>query len=170
METKPIKSEFPEYYSRYVDIVPVGNIINLLEKQSITLVDFFSGISEKKSLFRYAKGKWSIKEILGHLIDAERILAYRILRYVRNDKTDLPQFDENNYVKNSRFDNILFIHLIEEFRALRYSNLLLFRRFGQESLLITGTAESNEFTVRAILNIIYGHTAHHLKIVEEQYL
>lgn len=167
---RPDKNEYAEYYHKYVEKVPDGNIIEILETQLETMINFFSKITEEKSKFRYAQNKWSIREVLGHIIDAERVFSYRALRFSRNDKNPLHGFDENRYIQNSNYDIILLQKLIEEFASLRRTNIYMFKGFTEKMWLAKGIASDNEVSVRGLAYIIVGHAEHHMRIVEERYL
>lgn len=167
---RPNKNEYAEYYHKYVEKVPNGNIVEILETQLKTMINFFSMITEEKSKFRYADGKWSIREVLGHIIDAEKVFAYRALRFSRNDKNPLHGFDENYYIQNSNYDIIPLQILIEEFASLRKANILMFKGFIEKMWLAKGIASDNEVSVRGLAYIMVGHAEHHMKIVEERYL
>lgn len=167
---RPKPQEYAEYYNQYISKVPEGNILEILENQIELTKKLFSNINEEKSLFRYEENKWSIRELLGHVIDTERIFAYRILRFSRNDKTNLPSFEQNNYVPNSNHNNITLCKLLEEFYAVRKSNLLLFKSFSEEMWNRTGIANNNPATVNAFVYILAGHFIHHINIIEQKYL
>ncbi len=167
---RPNKNEYAEYYHKYVEKVLDGNIVEILEVQLETMINFFSKITEEKSKFRYAPGKWSIREVLGHIIDAERVFSYRALRFSRNDNNPLHGFDENHYIQNSNYDIIPLQKLIEEFASLRRTNIYMFKGFTERMWLSKGIASDNEVSVRGLAYIIVGHAEHHLKIVEERYL
>jgi uncharacterized damage-inducible protein DinB len=160
----------PEFFRNYIKSVPDGNLIDIHKEQAKNLIDFYSQISEEKSLYRYAEGKWSLRELIGHITDAERIFAYSILRIVRNDKTPLPGYDENPYVTNASFDQVKFSLLLNHYENVRQSNIDLFSTFTIEDLDKTGTIENNELSVKALIAIIIGHAEHHLAVVQERYL
>ncbi len=129
----------------------------------------FGVIPERKASYRYAKGKWSVKELLGHLIDAERIFSYRALRISRKDKTHLSGFDENLYVKNSNFDKRKLKDLLEEFILVRQANIIMIKSFTEDMLKQRGNANNHPITVRALVYVMYGHTRHHIEILKERY-
>ncbi len=166
----PQKDEYAAYYHTYVDKVPDGDIIKILQKQSGQIIKLLKNVSKKKSLFRYSPEKWSVREIIGHIIDTERVLSYRALRFARNDQNDLPGFDENAYVRQSNYNDIKLGDLVEEFCAIRKSNVMMFKNFSDEVSLRKGRANSNPFTVRAMAYIIAGHCNHHLEIIKGRYL
>ena len=157
------------YFKRYISLVNDDDIIGYLENQCRTTEAFFRSIGEEKSKFRYAEGKWSIKQIVGHLSDAERIFAYRALRFARNDKTVLNSFEENDFVDNAFFDDRAFDDLVDELILIRKSNLALFRSFSEDVLERKGTAGVALLSVRNILYVIAGHQLHHLKVISERY-
>ena len=168
--TRPEPNECAPYYHTYISQVPEGDIIEILEKQLEETVNLLSGISEEKALFRYAPNKWSVKEIIGHVIDAERVFAYRALNIARNDKSDLPGMEQDDYVKFAQFDDLPLQDLLEEFRHVRQSNIFLFKSFDEEMQMRKGIASGCEFTVRTFPYIIAGHERHHQKVLRERYL
>lgn len=167
---RPNQDEYAPYYHQYIKDVSQIDIIEYLAQQLDEAVKLFSGISESKSSFRYAEDKWSIKEVLGHIMDAERIFAYRALCISRNDKNNLPGFDENDFIRNSNYSALLTKDILEEFAALRQSNLKMFKNFSEEMWTRKGMANKNQVTVRAIAYILAGHALHHLNVLRERYL
>ena len=155
---RPDPSEYGAYYRRYVDLVPDGNILEILLEQ-IGPTRALAGLREEETLARYAPGKWNLREILGHLIDTERIFAYRALRIGRGDNTPL-----------AGFGNRTLASLLAEFHAVRQATVDLFKGFPDQAVLRTGTANDNPISVRAIAWIIAGHERHHMTIVRERYL
>lgn len=170
MNTKPNVSEYAPYYGKYIGLVPDGNILDILVEQNEFINNFFSEISEEKSTYRYAEGKWSIREVLGHIIDTERIFAYRALRISRNDKTALPGFEQDDYVPNSNHANTSIKNLTEEFVLVRKANLKLFESFTDEMWMRTGTASGNPVSVKAAVYVLAGHPIHHINVIKERYL
>ncbi|MCK6649947.1 MAG: DinB family protein [Bacteroidia bacterium] len=167
---RPEVNEHPAYYAHYIGLVKGDNILKQLEDQVIDIQAIISEIPEEKESYAYAPGKWTIKELLGHIIDTERIMAYRALRFARKDKTALPGFDENDYVANSDYNKRTLYDIAHEFAIVRESNLALFKHFNEEALDQRGTANNNEATVRAILFMIAGHANHHLNVIKTKYL
>ena len=167
---RPKSNEHPSYYSRYIDLIKSEDILVVLENQNQEMHDLLSRIGEEAAVFRYAPGKWSIKEVIGHIIEVERIFAYRALRFARNDKTPLPGFEEDDYVKNANFDSRTLIDLADEFRSVRESTLAMFYGFEDEIYSREGTASGFKFTVRAIPFIIAGHELHHRQVILEKYM
>ena len=167
--SKPVASEHAPYYSRYIDMVPDGDILGTLAAQiGVTLTELRK-ISEQDSLHRYAQGKWSVREIVGHMIDTERILAYRALRFARNDQTNLPGFEQDDYIDAANFNERPWSDLIDEFYAVRRSNIAMFRGLAEEAWTRTGVANDTPMSVRAAAYIIAGHERHHLGIIREKY-
>lgn len=165
-----LENEYAGFFSTYIKNL---NSINLIEELEISLhefIKFVQNIPMDKFDYRYAEGKWTIKEIIQHIIDTERIFSYRALRISRNDKTPLPGFDENEYVDNSSGNKRSLQDLLTEMAVVRQSTLSLFKSFSNEQLLRIGTVSNNQISVRAIGFIIIGHQNHHRKIFEERYL
>ena len=168
--SRPEKSEYAAYYEKYVSLVNGDDILPVLIKNKTVTQNLLAEISEEKSLFRYAEGKWSIKELLAHIIDTERIFAYRALRFARNDKTKIEGFEQDGYIKNAEFDKCKFTDLIAEFAFLRDANILMFQNLNAEAWQRSGIASENLVSVRAIAYIIAGHELHHINILKERYL
>jgi DinB superfamily len=167
---RPDPSEYAPYFSKYVSLVEGDDVIAALNNQIDSTLAFLHGLSESQGELRYAPGKWSIKEVIGHLIDAERIFAYRALRFARNDQSALPGFDENSYVANSNYGTRQLSDLAEEFELVRKANIYLFCHLGREDWDRRGKANDNEISVRALAYNIAGHELHHLGIIRERYL
>ncbi len=164
-------TEFASYYGNY--IAQVSEEFTLVEELEISLhrfIKFVQAIPMDKFDYRYAGGKWTIKDIIQHIIDTERIFAYRALRFARNDKSELPGFEENHYVDEANGSQRSIMELLTEFSALRHSTILLYKSFKEEELFRVGTASENPMSVRAIGFIIIGHQNHHQKIFVDRYL
>lgn len=164
-------NEYASYYEPYVQ--SVSNEYTLVEELEISvhrLIKFVQNIPMDKFDYRYAEGRWTIKDILQHLIDAERIFAYRALRFSRNDQTSLASFDENDYVVEANANRRSIQELLTELAVVRQATLSLFKTFSQEELLRTGTASNNPMSVRALGFVIIGHQNHHQRIFQERYL
>ena len=170
MNLRPGRNEYPEWYHNYVFAVPDGEIVDILDKQLKSAAALLNSIEEEKSFHRYAEGKWSIKELLGHVNDVERIFAYRALRFIRKDKTNLSPMEQDDYVNAAQFDKLPFEELKKEFRFLRKATMMLFRNLEDEAWMRTGFSGGNEFTVRAMSYIIIGHAQHHFNILQDKYL
>jgi len=164
------ENEYNPHYKHY--ILELGNVdlFEILNASFEELLETVKDLSEEKMVFRYEEGKWSIKELLQHLIDTERIMSYRALRFSRNDATELQGFDENWYVDNSNGNDRNTLDLLEEFTCTRSASISLFKSFTDEMLVLSGTANESDITVRALGFIIAGHQMHHLKIIKERYL
>jgi uncharacterized damage-inducible protein DinB len=160
----------PVYYDSYIDRVRDKEPLKVLEDQMNSTQDLFTSISDEKGNFAYAEGKWTIKELIGHLIDSERVFGYRALRFARGDKTELPGFEQDDYVAAADFSKRSLSDLAEEFYLVRKSNLLLFKSFSEEELSRTGIANDGEVSVEALLHIIAGHENHHINVIKEKYL
>ena len=167
---KPQAGEFAPYYSRYLDLVPDGDVMGTLAAQIHPTLGVLRTISDAGSLKRYAPGKWSVREVVGHLIDTERIFAYRALRFARNDQTPLPGFEQDDYIAPARFDARPWAGLIGEFEAVRNSNLAMFRGFDVEAWMRRGVASGNPMSVRAAAYVIAGHERHHMGVIREKYM
>jgi uncharacterized damage-inducible protein DinB len=166
---RPQADEFAPYYATYINTVS-ENVLGELEHQAISFPAFLASIPEDKGYHAYAEGKWTIKQLVGHMIDTERIMAYRALRIARNDKTPLASFDENQYVVNSFFNDRSLESLSREFAAVREANVYFFKALSEEEFSRIGTASNHPVSVRALLYIMVGHANHHRKILEERYL
>ena len=167
---RPTPEEYPEYYNQYLHFVKDGDIIAILEEQSVFVQNFISTITEEQGDSTYGFGKWTIKEIFGHLIDTERILSYRALRIARKDKQPMPGYDQDDYVKNSGYYKRTLKEIADEMLLLRAADLKFFRTFNEEDLLQRGIANDFEFSVRAILYILAGHELYHINFIKENYL
>lgn len=164
-------SEYAPFYENYLS--QVSNDYDLIEELEISLhrlIKFVQNIPMDKFDYRYSENKWTIKDILQHLIDSERIFVYRALCFARNDQTDLPGFEENDYVNEADANIRSIMELLTDLSALRNSTILLFKTFSQEKLLRLGTANNNIISVRALGFVIIGHQNHHQRIFEERYL
>lgn len=164
------KTEYSSFNATYINAVDDVNLIEGIEKGLVQLVSFMERIPVDKLEYRYAEGKWTVKDILLHLIDAERIFAYRALRIGRGDKTPLAGFEENDYVPNALANDRSLESLLIEFQFVRNSTLCLFKSFSGEQLAYIGTASNHSISVRAIGFVISGHQNHHLRVIEERYL
>ena len=167
---RPDPSEYVTYFAQYIDKVPDGDVLTLLARQVEETASALAKLSEKAAGFRYAPGKWSIKEIVGHVADTERIFVYRALCFARGEKQSLPGFDENSYVAGARFDARRLADHLAELRAVRAATLAFFSGLDAEELLRRGTANERQYTVRAIPFIVAGHERHHVGVIRERYL
>ncbi|MFL5742933.1 MAG: DinB family protein [Flavisolibacter sp.] len=163
-------SRVPAFYHGYIGKVPQNNLNEAFVYHEKALLSLLDTIAETKWDHRYAQGKWSIRETVQHIIDAERIFCYRALCFARGDKTELPGFDENAYAASSRADKRISQSLKEELRSVQQSSMLLFGSFDEEQLNASGVANKNSIYVKGIGFIIVGHALHHKSILEERYL
>lgn len=170
MLARPKLDEYAPYYESYVALVPEGDLQQILETQLGETLALLEQITDAEGKFRYAPGKWSLKEVIGHLADTERIMSYRLLRIARGDVTPLAGFDEDAYVKASSFDSQTMHELLADFRAVRQATLTLFRSLTDEAWIRRGTANNYPATPRSIAYFIAGHELHHRFIIKERYL
>ncbi|SDM06575.1 DinB superfamily protein [Daejeonella rubra] len=166
---RPQAEEFPLFYKGYVDTVS-DDVLSELEHQIDSFTALLKNIPQEKASFAYAEGKWTIKELAGHVIDTERIMSYRALRIARNDTTPLPGFDENNYVSNAHFEDRSLESLADEFAALRKANMYLIRSFNEAETDRSGVSNEKPISVRALIFIMAGHVNHHSAILKQRYL
>jgi hypothetical protein len=166
---RPEKSEYDGYYERYVSLVADENIVDILARQPDELKGMFADVPEDRGTFAYEEGKWTLKEMLSHVIDGERMFAYRVLRISRGDETPIEGFEQDGYIENSSANNRCFAELLEEFELQRRSNLLLIDNLSEEATLRTGTASGLSISVRGLVYIMAGHVQHHLNILKERY-
>lgn len=167
---RPNLGDYNPYFEQYIKLVEGDDIIMILYEQNKKTLKLFSSISDHKANYRYAEEKWTIKEVIGHLLDTERIYAYRALCLARGEKKSLPGYDHNEYVKTGNFNSRDSVKMSFEFKLLRESNLLLFKSFSKEMLYKKGLANEASVTVLALLYIIAGHEKHHINVLEEKYL
>lgn len=167
---KPSPSTYPEYFQRYINQVKEEDLQLAFKNQMPAAEIFFQSINEELSKKKYAEGKWSIKEVLQHIIDAERVFTYRAMCFARKEENILPSFDENNYANNSNANGRQWKSLIEEFTATRKSTQYLFNSFNDESLNTIGKASNYTISVAAIGFVTVGHLTHHIHIIQERYL
>jgi len=167
---RPNEDEYLPYYGKYIALVPESTPLPALERQLEIMLPQLRSLDESQGSIRYAPGKWSIKQVVGHLIDAERVFAYRALRFARADRTALPGFDENTYAEAGSFERVPLKALIDELELVRRSTIAMFRALADEAWARRGTANHAEISVRALAFIIAGHGHHHLAILNERYL
>ncbi len=163
-------TEAAPYYFRYIDRVPAGDILQTLERHLISMPASLRQVTEESSRHRYAPEKWSMREVLSHLNDAERVFVSRAFWFARNFETPLPSFDEKASLAATRAHEISWSTHLEEFEAIRRSTIIFFRTLPPEAWTKRGIASDMPFTVRALAHIIAGHVLHHVSILEERYL
>jgi hypothetical protein len=166
---RPEPTEYVPYFGKYISLVVGADILKTLQEQADQGPALFSSIGEEKGDYRYAPGKWSVKEVLGHVIDTERIFAYRALRISRNDRTPMEGFEQDDYVRYGPFQNCRVAELAQEFACVRHSSLYLFRNLEPAAWQRCGIANKGEVSVRALAYMIAGHELHHRKILKELY-
>jgi hypothetical protein len=167
---RPDLTRVPEFYHNYISQVPEDDLMTAFKNQTPVFIDFVKNIPPGKIDFAYAEGKWTIKEMLQHIIDAERVFAYRALRFARKDPTPLPGFDEKLFAKTSKADKRTWDDLIEEFKAVRKSTEWLYTSFDDEQLNASGVSNNASNYVLAFGYISIGHSLHHVRILKERYL
>lgn len=167
---RPEPNEYPAYFHNSIQSVPEGDLIELLGQNLKRLLDITQSVSEEKSTFRYAEGKWSIREVIGHLTDTERVFVYRAFRFSRKDKTDLSGFDQDLYITNSNYQSQSLSDLVSEFTSVRQSSILFFKSLTNNMWHEKGTANKTSVSVRALACMCYAHVDHHLTILTERYL
>jgi uncharacterized damage-inducible protein DinB len=168
--SRPAEGEFLPYYERYIALVPEGDVLATLDTQMAETQSLLRALPASSSTYRYAPGKWSVNEVVGHLIDSERIFAARALRFARNDATPLPGFEQDDYVRNSKFDAYPVAELASEFETVRRATVFLFKHLEEPAWTRRGIANNAEVTVRALAYIIAGHELHHREILRTRYL
>jgi len=159
-----------EFYQNYINKAPDENVVKAIEKNARNFRKLLKNIPKKKIDFAYAEGKWTIREVLQHVIDAERVFSYRATSIARKDPTPLPSFDENIWASNSNASSRSWKEMVNEFRSLREANEALFSSFADEQLRAIGTASNKQVNVLALGFIIAGHVQHHIDIIKERYL
>ena len=169
MIARPAEAEYAPFYANYVAAVPEGGVLDVLRAQPEQIARLAASVPADRETFRYAPGKWSVREVVGHMIDAERVFGYRAFCIGRGEAQPLPSFDENAYVAASGANARSLASLAEEFAQVRVANLALFERLGDEACRRMGTASGKPVSVRALVYIIAGHAAHHLTVLRERY-
>jgi len=166
---RPGAGEFAKHYQTYVDRVPDGDVVELLSRQIEESTTLLATVSEAKAGFRYAPDKWSIREVVGHLADSERVFSYRALRFARGDESPLASFDQDKWMPLSQFDRRPLGERVGDFRAVRQATLALLGSFDAAAFARGGTASGHRVTVRALAYVIAGHERHHIAILRERY-
>lgn len=167
---RPAVTEHAPYFQRYIDFVPETDIVAALESQILETARVLSSIDEWRAVYRYAPGKWSIKQVVGHVSDGERVFGYRLLAIARGEKQPLPGFDENEFVRNGDFDQWTLRELAQNLALARQGNVVIVRHLPEDAWDRAGIANNNSTTVRALAYTMLGHERHHLKVLSERYL
>lgn len=170
MILRPNTNEYAPYYEPYLKLVPDGDILDILTLEEKETVAMLKDLTNEQAEFRYDSGKWSIKEVIGHLVDTERIMGYRLLSIARGETAPIPGFDERAYVEQALFDQMALEELLNQFSISRQSTVLLLKSLHKEAWLRRGKANGFEVTPRAIAFIIAGHERHHRQVIKERYL
>lgn len=170
VHNRPEKTEYFEFYDRYVSLVPDGNIIAILKEQLHTTLDLLWVVPAEKADYRYAPGKWTLKEVVGHVIDIEWVFAYRALSFARCESPPLPGIDEGEFMSGANHSSRELPDLLDELKHLRSAVILLFDSFDGTIMDRSGIASDCRFTVRSIPHIIAGHHKHHMDVLRERYL
>jgi uncharacterized damage-inducible protein DinB len=168
--TRPKTTEAASYYFKYIDLITSDEIVPTIESQMNETLQFLSGISEEQSLHSYAPGKWTIREVLNHVNDGERLFSGRAFWFARGFTDPLPSFDQDVAVQMAHANNTSWAELVEEFKNLRLGTISFFRNLPEEAWSRSGVASDNPVTVRALAYIIAGHVAHHANVLKEKYL
>ena len=167
---RPLETEYAPDYGSYIGQVAEDEILPVLRAQIDELDVLLDGVTPEHETYRYAEGKWSIREILGHLIDGERVFGYRALCIARGDTRSLPGFDQDEYMASAPYDRVELEDLLSEFRLVRLSTIAMFRNFDETAWTRIGTANDNQISVRALAFIMAGHVRHHMSVLREKYL
>lgn len=167
---RPETTEFPEFYAEYTKLVPEEDILPVLSAQPAEMRTLFAGVPEHLGSFAYDAEKWTVKQVLGHVLDTERILGYRLLRIARGDQTPIEGFEQDDYIEFGRFNSRTIQDLIGDLELVRKANMSLLESLNEDDFARQGTANNNRFTARAIALIMAGHVRHHLGILETKYL
>jgi hypothetical protein len=170
MRQRPTNVEYSAYQEQYVSLVGEGSITDILAEQAEWTIALLSSITEEQANYRYAPGKWALKEVIGHISDNERVMSYRLLRIARGDKTPLPGYDQDDFMKEAPFQSWTLSQVIEDYASVRRATLTLVRGLSDEALLRTGIANDSAISARALAYINAGHELHHLRIIQEKYL
>ena len=166
---RPKPSEYNAYYDRYISLIPGSDIVATLASQLPKTVNLLSAHGERDGELRYAPEKWSVKEVVGHMSDTERIMAYRAMRFARNDRTPIEGYEQDDYIRGGPYAELSLADLVEEFRSVRAATLALFRNLRASDWTRRGIANKNEISVRALAYVIGGHELHHRHLLEEKY-
>jgi uncharacterized damage-inducible protein DinB len=167
---KPAKGDYSEYFETYFKNINDENPIELMESQKIEMLNLLSTVNEKEANYSYAEGKWSIKQVLGHIVDSERVFCYRAMAIARGEEQSLPGFEQDDYVSAGNFNSRELSDLLDEYKKVREATIPLFKSFDEKIYGRRGVSNGSPLTVRAAMFIIPGHEKHHLNILKERYL
>ena len=169
MTGQPLESEYAPYYHAYISQVSEDDILPVLRSQTDALDVLLGRVTPERETYRYAEGKWSVREMIGHLIDGERVFGYRAFCIARGETQNLPGFEQNDYILTAPYDRIELEDLLSEFRLVRLSNIAMFRTLDEGAWVRIGTANGNQVSVRAVAFIMAGHVRHHMDVLRERY-
>ncbi|AJY75406.1 DinB family protein [Paenibacillus beijingensis] len=170
MLKRPSSEEYNPYFTGYISLVPEGNVTEHIASQLQVTTDLLSSLTDNEAVYRYAPEKWSLKEVIGHVTDTERVMSYRLLRISRGDTTPLPGFDQDELMKGAQYHEWSVSDLLQDYAAVRRATLTLLRGIPEEAWLRTGTVSDRNCSARALAYIIAGHELHHLNVIREKYL
>jgi hypothetical protein len=170
MLQRPSKEEYMHDYEQYIGLVSEGSVTDILEKQLASTTELLSDIPEAQADYRYAEGKWSLKEVIGHITDNERVMSYRLLRAARGDRTPLAGYNQDEFMSGSTFQDWTFSQIIEDYISVRRATLTLLRGLSEAAWLRYGVANGADITANALAYIIAGHEIHHVNIIQDRYL
>ncbi|MEW9699194.1 DinB family protein [Paenibacillus sp. SI8] len=170
MPKRPESHEYAPYFSTYIDVVPNEDYSPFLRNQLTAITALFTGLTEDQGEGRYAPGKWSLKEVLGHMTDTERVMSYRMMRIARGDTTILPGFDQDVLIENGNFEQFSLQTLLADFAAVRQATFSLLATIPESAWLRSGNVSGRDVTARSLAYIIAGHAQHHLNIIQDKYL
>lgn len=170
MTIRPKQDEYNPYYETYIGIVPEGEVGDMLRAAEAKTLELFAGLTEEQADYRYAPGKWSLKEVLGHINDNERVMAYRLLRIARGDQTPLPGYDQDVLIANAGFAERSLASLVAEYQTIRQSTLPLVDNLTAEAWARMGNMSDHPVSARAIGYILVGHERHHIEVIKQRYL
>lgn len=166
---RPLPEDYPAYFTKYVDLVPDGDITTILAEQIDDVAEYVEDLPDDKHNYRYAEGKWTVKEVFGHIVDSERIFGMRAVCVARGETQSLPGFDEDVYVTNADFSSRTLHDLYDEWEALRTANILAVRSLSDKALSTLGLANNKPITSNALFWVLAGHLAHHMQVLEDRY-
>lgn len=167
---RPKQEDYLSYYDYYINLIPENDVISALQNNQQSIFSFIQSIPNEKAEFSYASGKWSVKQVLNHIIDTERIFIYRALRFARHDAQVTPSFDENAYAEHANLGNTNLALLAEEFNCVRQSSILFFKQLSEKELLLKGNTVSGQVNVLSLGYMMCGHAQHHINVIQEKYL
>ncbi|MDF2648087.1 MAG: hypothetical protein K0Q73_3892 [Paenibacillus sp.] len=170
MDNRPNSNEYAPGFVKYIQLVPSGNLVETLQAQHDQSLALLQNLSEEKAAYRYAEGKWSLKTVVGHVADVERLFSYRVLRIARGDAREMPGYDRDIFAASASLEKVLLSAVLEDFSAVRKSTISLIRNLQEAALLRQGEFNGHPLSARAAAFIIAGHEKHHMNIIQERYL